>query len=215
MASDTHKIRLFSDAQLRELDKYSDNSSLLQGLKFLWSWSDHSILATLASSCDDAVKLLTQFNDHLDHSQLLSAYPIACVSPAIAPSDGSPYTVVAIKSDQLIYHCTLQYVYDVQALLMKACQITAHCLQLVAARADPAVLYWSIPKCVVNLVITKVLEYHKAFLDELITEVCVHPFVRISTSTGRMLGSLVYLLPSVPPDNHTEVRLPWLVYCKP
>lgn len=206
MASDIHKIKLFSDVQLKDLEKYSDSSSLLQGMKSLWPWSDHSILEVLASSCDDAVELLTQFDDNLNHSQLISSYPIPSVSPAMAPSEDSPYTVVAITRGQPMYQCTLQCVYDMRTLLMKTCDVTAHCLQLLAARADPTVLYWSVPRCVVSLIVTKVLEYHKAFHDEMISEVCVHPSIRITTRSGRVLGSLVYLSPNMSADDHSEVR---------
>lgn len=206
MASDTHNIGLFSDAQLQELNKYGDNSLLLQNLKSLWSWSDHSILESLASQSDDAMKLLQQFDDHLNHFQLLSSYPIPCVSPYMAPIDDSPYTVLAIKSDQMVYHSTLQYMFDVRALIMNMCDITAHCLQLLAVRANPDVLYWSIPKCVVSLVTTKILKYHKAFHDEGISEVSVYPTTRISIAGGRLLGSLIYLSPTVSADDSTEVR---------
>ena len=205
MASDAQGITLFTDVQLRELDKHANKMLLLQQLQPLWSWSDHSILEALASSCDEAVQVLTQFDDRLN-SQLISAYPIPCVSPAITPSDDSPYTVLAVRCEQLIYQCRLQCMFDVRALLMKTCEITAHCLQLLAVRADPTILYWRVPKCVVSLVITKVLEYHKAIHDGMISEVCVHPFIRIATSIGEVLGPLVYLSPYVPPGDLIEVR---------
>ena len=205
-ASDTHKVGLFSDVQLKELDDCSDNSSLLETLKFLWTWSDHSVLEVLASSCDAAVKLLTQFDDHLNHSQLISAYPVLSISPNMAPREDSPYTILAIKCDQLLYQSTLQYIFDMRTLLMKTCDITAHCLQLLAARADPTVLYWTVPKCVVSLVITKVLEYRNTLHDEMISEVSIYPTTRIVTGSSNMLGSLVHLSLTVPADNNAEVR---------
>lgn len=217
MASDTHSITLFTDVQLREMDKHTNKMSLLHQLQPLWSWSDHSILKALASSCDEAVQMLTQFDDCLNHSQLLSAYPIPCVSPAVTPSDDSPYTVLAVRCERLIYQCKLQCVFDVRELLMKTCDITAHCLQLLASRADPTVLYWSVPKCVVSLVTTKVLEYHKAIHDGMISEVCIHPSIRIVTSSGRVLGSLVYLSPYVPTGDSIEVRrlCTWEIFGEP
>ena len=210
MASDTHRIGMFTDSQLRELDKHSNKMLLLQQLQPLWSWSDHSILEALAGSCDEAVQVLTQFDDHLNHSQLVSAYPIPYVSPTMTPSDDAPYTVLAVRYEQLIYQCSLQCVFDVRALLMKTCEITAHCLQLLAARADPTVIYWSIPKCVVSLVVTKVLEYHKAIHDGMISEVCIYPSIRIATGSGRILGPLAYLSPYMPASDYKEVRRLWL-----
>lgn len=206
MASDVHKIGLFSDDQLKQLDEDGDNFLLLQNLKSLWMWSDHSVLEALASLCDDAIKVLKQFDNHLNLSQLISAYPIHCISPDMAPSDDSPHTILAVTCDQPLYQCTLQYIFDVRTLLMTRCDITAHSLQMLAARADPTVLYWTIPKCVVSLVITKVLEYHKTFYNEMIYEVSIYPTIRIATSSGRMLGSLVYLSPNVSADDSTEVR---------
>ena len=205
MASDAHNIGLFSDVQLKELDDCGDNSSLLQDLKFLWTWSDHSVLEALTSSCDDAEKLLTQFDAHLNRSQLISTYPVLTISPDMAPRDDSPYTILAVKCDQLLYQCTLQYIFDMRALLMKTCDITAHSLQLLAARAGPTVLYWTIPKCVVSLIITKVLEYRNTLHDEMISEVSIYPSTRIVTSSSSVLGSLVHLSPAMS-TNNTEVR---------
>ena len=196
MASDIHGIELFSNAQLKELDDRGDNSLLLQSLKFLWTWSDHSVLEALTTSCGDAVKLLAQFDDRLNHSQLIAAYPVPSISPSMAPADDSPYTVLAITCDHLLYQCTLQYIFDMRTLVTQECDITHHCLQLLAARAD--VLYWTIPKCVVNLVAIKVLEYRQAFHDKGISEVSIYPTMRIVTSSGRVLGSLVHLLPTTP-----------------
>ena len=208
MASDAHKIGLFSEVQLKELDDCNDNSLLLQNLKSLWTWSDHSILEALASSCDEAVKLITQFDSRLNRSQLISAYPILTGSHDTAPDDNSPYTVLVITCDRVLYHSPLQLIFDMRQLVISKCDITAHCLQLLAARADPTVLYWSIPKCVVSLVITKVLEYRKAFHEEMISEVSIYPTTRIVTSSDRVLGSLVYLLPAVPAGGSSteEVR---------
>ena len=197
MASDVHKIGLFSEAQLKELNECHDNSSLLQNLKSLWSWSDHSILEALASSCDEAAKLITQFDSCLDQSQLISAYPILSGSHDAAPGDDSPCTVLAITCDQVLYNSPLQFIFEMRELIISKCDITAHCLQLLAVRADPTVLYWIIPKCVVSLVITKVLEYRKAFHEEMIPEVSIYPTTRIVTSSDRVLGSLVHLLPAV------------------
>lgn len=205
MASDTHKIRLFSNVQLKELDDCRDYSSLLQNLKFLWTWSDHSVLETLSNSCADAVKLLTQFDACLNCSQLMSAYPVLSISHDMAPRDDSPYTVLAVKCDQLLYQCTLQYIFDMRTLLMKTCDITAHSLQLLATRAGPTILYWTIPKCVVTLIITKVLEYSNILHDEMISEVSIYPSTRIVTSSSSVLGSLVHLSPVMSADS-TEVR---------
>jgi len=207
MASDVHGIGLFSDDQLKQLNEYGNNSLLLENLKSLWTWSDHSILDVFTSLCDDdAVKLLKKFDDCLNLSQLISAYPIHCISTDMAPSDDSPYTILAITCDQLLYQCILQYIFDMRVLLMTTCDITPHSLQLLAARADPTVLYWTIPKCIVSLVITKVLEYHKIFHNEMIREVSVYPAIRIVTGSGRLLGSLVYLSPNMPVDDNTDVR---------
>ena len=204
MASDALNISLFSEEQLKELNECNDNSALLQNLRSLWTWSDHSILEALASSCDEAVKLITQFDSRLDRSKLISTYPILSGSHDAAPGDNSPYTVLAITCDQVIFYSPLQFIFDVQELVISKCEITAHCLQLLAARADPTVLYWTIPKCVVSLVITKVLEYRKVFHEEMISEVSIYPTTRIVTCSDRVLGSLVHLLPAVPASSNTE-----------
>ena len=206
MASDAHKIGLLSDIQLKELGDCRDNSSLLQDLNFLWTWSDHSVLEALASSCDDAVELLAQFDAYLNCSQLISAYPVPTVSPDMASRNDSLYTVLAIKCDQLLHQCTLRYIFDIRALLMKTCGITAHSLQLLAARTGPTVLYWTIPKCVVNVIIHTVSEYCN-FLHGMISEVLIYPSTRIVMGSNRMLGSLFHLSPAMSPTMSADTTV--------
>ena len=66
------------------------------------------------------------------------------------PDDTSSYTILAIRCYQEPYEPTLQDVYDMQSLITEVCDITQHCLQLLATRNNLAVIYWTIPKCVVK-----------------------------------------------------------------
>ena len=154
-ASDGRKISLFSAEQLTELNKCN---KLLMKLSPLFSWSNHSVLKALAGCSSEAVKLLDEFDSKLDLLQPITSYPIPCLSSNMIPTDTSMYTMLAVRCDQELYQCTLQYVYDVQLVMIEKCDITQHCLQLLAVRSDPTILYWTIPKCVVDLI--KTIPFH-------------------------------------------------------
>ena len=188
-ASDGHKISLFSADQMTEL---SECNNLFMKLSPLFTWSNHSILKCLASCSSAAVKLLDEFESKLDPLQQITLYPIPCLSSNMIPTDTSTYTVLAIRCDKELYRCTLQYVYDVQSVMIEKCDITQHCLQLLAARSDPTILYWTIPKCVVYLINTNVLLHSEYFYSRGILEILVYPNLLLTTGDEVCFGSLAF-----------------------
>ena len=152
MASDKHAVKLFTDSQLKKLKTRDSSLMLLQRLSLFFAWSNHSILRVLADHCSEAVNILDDFDCRVDSFELIASYPIPCFSLSMIPYDSSSHTIVAIRCDQELYECSLQYVYDMQSVMMEMCDITQHCLQLLAVRSDPNILYWTIPKCVVCLI---------------------------------------------------------------
>ena len=175
MASDKHDIKVFPDNQLEKL-KHSDNSLLLlQRLSLFFTWSNHSILRALADHCSEAVNILDVFDCRVDSFELIASYPIPCFSLSMIPFDGSSHTIVAIRCDKELYKSTLQYVYDMQSVMMEKFDITQHCLQLLAVRSDPTILYWTIPKCVVRLINDNVSLNSEYLYSRGILEVLVYP----------------------------------------
>ena len=90
------------------------------------------------------------------------------------------------------YWCTLQYVYDVESVMMEKCDITQHCLQLLAVRSDPTILYWTIPKCMVDLINTNVLLHSEYLYSRGILEVLVYPDLLFTTGDDVCYGSLAF-----------------------
>ena len=188
-ASDGHKISLFSAEQLTEL---SECNNLFMKLSPLFSWSNHSLLKILAGCSGEAVKLLDEFDSKLDPHQPVTSYPIPCLSSNMIPTDTSTYTILAVRCDQELYQCTLQYVYDVQSVMIEKCDITQHCLQLLAVRSDPTILYWTIPKCVVDLIKTTVPLHSEYLCSRGILEVLVYPDLLLTTGDDVCYGLLAF-----------------------
>ena len=175
MASDRHAVKLFSDNQMKSLKKTDNSVCLLQKLSLFFTWSNHSILRVLAEQCGEAVNLLDKFDYRVDSFELITSYPIPCFSLSMIPYDSSSHTIVAIRCDQELYKCSLQYVYDMQSVMMEKYDITQHCLQLLAVRSDLTILYWTIPKCVVCLINDNVSLNSEYLYSRGILELLVYP----------------------------------------
>ena len=177
MASDIHTINLFADNQIESLKKCNKSLLLLQRLSSFFTWSNHSILQELAEQCfcSKAVNILNNFDYRVDAFDFIASYPLPCFSLRMIPYDGSTHTILAIRCDQELHECTLQYVYGMQSLMMEEFDITQHCLQLLAVRSDPTVLYWTIPKCVKCLINDNVPLNREYLYSGGILEVLVYP----------------------------------------
>ena len=175
MASDRHAVKLFSDNQMKSLKKSDNSVCLLQNLSLFFTWSNHSILRVLADHCSEAVNILDDFDCRVDSFEFIASYPIPCFSLSMIPYDSSSHTIMAIRCDQELYECSLQYVYDMQSVMMEKCDITQHCLQLLAVRSDPTILYWTIPKCVVCLINDNVSLNSEYLCSRGILELLVYP----------------------------------------
>ena len=190
MASDHNDIKLFTVDQLKTFSQYN-GATLLRTL-CLFTWSSSSILRSLISHCSEAVKLLHRFESSLDPLQPIASYPIPCLSSDMIHSGTSTYTILAVRCDKELYKCTLQYVYDVQSVMIEKCDITQHCLQLLAVRSDPTILYWTIPKCVVDLINTNVPLHSEYLYSRGILEVLMYPDQLLTTGDDVCYGLLAF-----------------------
>ena len=193
-ASHKRGISLFSDDQIKlHIEHFHKHISL----SLFCTWSDHSILRQMIAVNCDATELLDNFVLRLDPFQPISIYPIPSLSPNMLPTDASTHTILAIRCEQEVYKCTLQYVYDIRSLMMGTCEITQHCLQLLAIRSDPTILYWAIPKCVVDLITEMVPQHSELLYSRGILEVIIYPNVSLATGDDVKIGSIAFL-----DDNH-------------
>ena len=187
--SDIHSINLFSIDQIQEF-KQCDN--LFIKLSPLFTWSNHSMLKVLVGCSSEAVKLLDEFESSLDPLQSVTSYPIPYLYSNMIPSDTSTYTILAVRCKVELYEASLQYIYDVQSVMIEKCDITQHCLQLLAVRSDPTIFYWTIPKCVVDLINTNVPLHSEYLYSRGIVEVLVYPDLLLTTGDDVCCGSLAF-----------------------
>ena len=192
MASDKYVIKLFSDYQMKQLKTIDSSFLLLQRLSLHFTWSNHSILRVLADQCSEAVDILDKFDCRVNSLEPIAFYQIPCFSLNMIPVDTSTHTILAIRCDQELYKSTLQYVYDMQSVMMDKCDITLHCLQLLAVRNNPTILYWTIPKCIVYLIHTIVPQHSEYLYSKGILGVWVYPELQFTFGGHVSVGSLAF-----------------------
>jgi len=201
MACEQESIKLFSNDQIEILSQYNSTLSLLRSLSCFFTWNNHSILRMLLNELSsEALQLMDEFDSRVDPLQSVLSYPIPCFSSDMIPVDTSTHTILAIRCDQELYKSTLQYVYDMQSLMMEKCDITQHCLQLLAVRNNPAILYWTIPTCVIKLISNYVPQHSEYLYSKGVLEVLVYPELWLTTGDDVVMGSLAFK-----PENSGEV----------
>ena len=191
MACEQNNIKLFSNYQIKKMSECCNALSLLQSLSRFLSWSNHSFLRMLLSeTLSEAQQLLDEFDSRLDRKQSVTSYPIPLFSSDMIPNDTSSYTILAIRCHQEAYEPTLQDVYDIQSLITEVCDITQHCLQLLATRNNLAVIYWTIPKCVVKILKNLVPKHCEYLYSKGVLEVLIYPKVLLTTCNDINIISL-------------------------
>ena len=187
-ASDIHKINLFTADQIKRL---SDSNVLIE-LGALLTWSNFSILKSMTGCSGDATMLVDDYESKLDLLQQVTSFPVPCLYSNMIPSNTSAHTILAVRYNRELFQCTLQDIYDVQLMMVEKCDITQHCVQLLATRSDPTILYWTIPKCVVHLINANVPLHSEYFFSRGILEVLVYPNILLSTGDDVCIGSLAF-----------------------
>ena len=206
-------IKLFSDTQIAKLKESKTTLVMLWRLNFFFTWSNHSILRMLVSEdyCE-ALQLLDVFDSRVDPLLSIASYPIPYFSCDMIPVDTSAHTILAIRCGQRLYECTLQYVYDMQSVMMEKCHFTQHCLQLLAVRNDPAILYWTIPKCVVNLISNGVPSHSEYLYSRGVLEVLIYPELSLSTGDDIKIGSLGFIAENDVSNEEVHICIILLTY---
>jgi len=187
-ASKKANIPLFSTYHMEILEGNKSFSRLLQKLSPFMSWMDHSILTVVIEACNvpEAAALLKKFDDRLNTSQPVTKYPIPSPSHHMVPHD-SAHTVLAVQLNLELQHSTLQNVFDTRSLIQEKCEVTPHCLQLLAvAKTSHTIIYWTIPKHVAHLIISNAQKYQSYLYQSGIQQVAVYPGTILATSSSVM-----------------------------
>ena len=195
LASEVYKIPLFSTDHTEELKRIIHFHDLLLKLSPFITWDNHSILNTIAETCNisDAVTLLTQFDDKIDLSQPLTRYPIPAPSHTMVPYDNSTHTILAVKLDIELDHCTFQDVIDVRSLIQDQCNLTSYCLHLLAvAKTNTATIYWMMPKSITHLITVNAVRFQNCFHKKGILHLSVYPGIVLCTRSILKVGPLSF-----------------------
>ena len=195
LASETLNIPLFSTDYAEKLQETKRIPELIQTLSPFMTWDNHSILSTIAdtSNIPEATMLLTWFDDRIDSSQRLSSYPIPVPSHHMIPYDNSTHTVLAVKLDLKLYHCTFQNVIDARSLIQDQCKLTSHCLQLLAvAKTDLTIIYWMIPNTIAHLITANVAQFYNYYHQKGILQLAVYPGAMLCTGSALKVGPLSF-----------------------
>ena len=111
----------------------------------------------------------------------------------MVPHDNSSQTILAVKLDLELCHCTLQNVIDARSLIQNQCKLTSYCLQLLAvAKNDCTIIYWMIPRNVAHLVAANALQFPSGYHLNGILQLAVYPGAVFSTGSALKVGPLSF-----------------------
>ena len=192
LASEADSIPLFGPGKLQHIEHTAE---LIQKFSPFMTWDNHSLLSTIAdtSNIPEATMLLSQFDDRIDSSQLLTSYPIPVPSHYMVPYDNSAQTILAVKLDLKLNHATLQNVTDARSLIQDQCKLTSHCLQLLAvAKTDLTIIYWMIPRNIAHLIAVNALQFQNHYHQNGILELAVYPGAVLCTGSALKVGPLSF-----------------------
>ena len=169
---------------------------VLKRLSFLWSWHNCSVLRTLlaACSCHDGLTLLDDFEAQIDDNQPLELFPIPRLSPKMAPSSYSAYTILSIRSEH--YHnqqVPLKHTREVATILVEVFGIFHHALQLLAVQLTPLLMYWMVPKSVTTLINKKIHKHVNVLRSVGLSEITAYPSIALFPESNWSLRSFSML----------------------
>ena len=128
----------------------------------LITWLDHSVLKDLvvASGSDSAQQLLNLFDSKIYSycNEPITSFPLPYPSQLMLPLNDSEYTILSIKYHPPSRHnategtIILQDVMDIKLALKRKWEIRSHDIQLVAVYTKLKLLYWTIPKFLVEII---------------------------------------------------------------
>ena len=157
MASDVHKIPLFTSDFMNKLSNCTYPFIFSIYLLPFMNWFDHSILKELVKSSNkEALKCIDQFVLDVDYNKPIAACPIPEFSQLVIPLDNSDYTLLATKSVKSFNELTLKDLADIKRLLVQRLEITNHAVLLTGLNNTSYCIYWLIPSQIRPLVKDKI-----------------------------------------------------------
>ena len=190
-ASKQANIPLFPTHYMEVLQGSRSTPKLVQKLSPFINWMDHSILMAVVEACNvpEAVALLSQFDSRIDIYQPVTKYPIPSPSHHMVPYDTSTHTVLAVQLNLQLCQFTVQNLLYTRSLIQEKCEVTPHCLQLLAvAKTSHTIIYWTVPKHVASLIVLNVLQHQSYFYQNGIQQLAVYPGTILTTGSALTVG---------------------------
>ena len=187
---DSHQIKLFTANFIDQIRQLKSSSAILKMLSHYWTWSNYSILKVLAQFSKLALDLLKEFGTRLNTIHPITEYLIGSLAVSMFPYDSSSYTVLTLECDDKLNH-SLQLVYDMQSLITENCDITQHALLLLAV--DHTRLHWMIPKSVVTIVNTRVMECSQILFSKGVMRILIYPSIACVIDTAKTVWPYMFL----------------------
>ena len=170
-----HGIKLLPPYTVYKLRKLRTSSAILKMMSMFWSWSNHSILTSLAKFSEIAAALLEEFDSRLYVNSSIAIS--SSLAPAMIPHNNNSFTLLILKCNRKL-KVTLQLVYDMQLMMIEKCEISQHALQLLAVQSSPLVLQWMISKYIVTVINVNVRKHQEYFATKGIIEILIHPNIK-------------------------------------
>ena len=189
MASEIHKIKLFSMAYVNKLKSFKTTSAILKMLSVQWTWSNFSVLTHLADFSRLAVTLLEEFNLRIVLSYPIASYPFPSL---VVPFNDNNYTFLIFQCKDNIKD-SLRLVNDMQSILTEKCEITQHALQLLGVQSVPIKLQWMIPLNVVDLINRKINQHLQCFASKGIIAILIYPDTKFCIKYDVKVGPMIVL----------------------
>ena len=189
MASEIHKIKLFSIPYLNKLKSFKTSSVILKMLSIQWTWSNFSILRYLADFSRLSVTLLEEFNLRIVLSYPIVHYPFPSL---VVPFDDNNYTFLTFQCKDNIED-SLHLVNNMQSILTEKCEITQQALQLLGVQSGPIKLQWMIPLNVVDLINRKINQHLQCFARKGIIAILIYPDTKFCIKYDVKVGPMIVL----------------------
>lgn len=184
MASDIHKIPLFTLDLMSKLDSGTYPYTFKIYLLPFMSWFDHSVLKELVRGYNhtEALKILECFVSSIDYNKPITTCPIPEFSQLVIPMSNNEYTLLATKSIRSFNELTLQNLVNIKRSLVQTLEVTNHAILLAGLHNISYCVYWLIPNQIRALVEDKLNQEQLKLWDEGIVLTTLLPVNYLSDS---------------------------------
>ena len=167
-----------------------------------FTWKKREVLRALVqvSDCQEAVDELNKFEAQLNYTQSAINLPIASPSSDILPDPESDASIITAKSIQDLKKSNLGDIDRVEETIAHTAGMSIENLDLQAQNPGSSILYWLIPRNMVESFEANIRNHLDYLYEKGIVEISLDPNIVITTGRKLRVRSLSYLTKLPPPD---------------